>query len=124
MRLLLNNPLKVFQLYVEDSDGINVTFKNVIEIFKSLSQKRLRLFSFYLHPTIEKDVTESELKLLHKHFTLFLKNSKLYYLFLVLNVKNKNNNDFLKSFNFIEHYIKNNKKEVEKMEYFVVRIGN
>ena len=75
-------------------------------------------------PTIVKSVSENDLIHLQENFTLFIKNSKLYYLYLWLEVQNKNNNDFLKSFNQIEHYIKENKKEVEKMEEFCVRIGN
>ena len=72
-----------------------------------------------------KKVSGSELNLLQKHFTLFLNNSKLYYLRLVLEGKNNNNTkDFLKSFSYIEEYIKKNKKEVEKMEKFYVIIEN
>ena len=125
MNLLSNNPLKVFSLWLPADNKINLTFKNVIEIFKCLSQKRLRYFYLSIRPTIVKSVSENELNHLQENFTLFLKNSKLYCLSLRLEFKNNNEkNDILKSFNYIEHYIKDDKKEVEKMERFRVRIGN
>ena len=52
MEILENNPLKVFELYAPSRDNIAVTFKNVIDIFESLSHKRLRYFYLNVKPTI------------------------------------------------------------------------
>ena len=101
---------------------MKIAFENVIEIFKSLSRKTLRKFELYVHPSIKENVSKSDLKDLDTYFTAFLNNSSLYCLNLWLRTKNKKKADFLKSFNHFGDFILKNKKQVEKMETFQVRI--
>ena len=101
---------------------MKIAFENVIEIFKSLSRKRLRKFELDVLPSIKENVSKSDLKDLDTYFTAFLNNSSLYYLMLRLETKNKTKADFLKSFNHFGDFILKNKKQVEEMEKFWVEI--
>ena len=117
MGILQQNPLKVFQLY-DRLSYLEVTFENVIGIFKSLSQKPLRYFWLRVHPLINKSVSKSDLEDLDTYFTAFLNNSRLYHLRLLLETKNENRADFLKSFNYLKDFILKKKVLVGKMEKF------
>ena len=76
----------------------------------------------FVHPSIKENVSKSDLKDLDTYFTAFLNNSSLYYLSLELRTKNGDKADFLKSFNHFGDFILKNKKKVENMERFEVRI--
>ena len=105
MGLLSNNPLKVLE--IDDVDEtLNLTFSNFVDLFKSISRKRLRYFRICLFPSIANGVSGNELKDLDTHFTKFLKNSDLHYFWLWLLVKdNRNKSDYLGSFKHIPDHI-------------------